>query len=277
MRIPTYVTDYCFFDPTKLLIVGFTAFLILFHYINTKQKIVVGPQVQIVIPNKSTSLSFSKVAPKSSRIEFSRFEEISIHEVKNLILNAFGPSARLLLAPHLEDVLKYSEHYGIDPFWSLAVMWTESHFRVDAVSRVNAQGLMQVMPNTALYIGRILKKNMNRKVLLEYAKSPQGNIEFGIFYLSFLLKKFKGKHKLATVAYNMGPYWVSKRLRYKRPVGVKNLYLQKVNKSYEKITKTYKLWIQGLRKRNILLAEKTRWPSHENQENLFPISLTSQN
>ncbi len=245
-----------FFGSTGPFVAGLATVLILFHYLNTK-KIIVGPHLSMAVPRK-ISLSFSNVSAKSSKIDLSHFEEISIYDAKNLVLNGLSPSFRFLLAPYLNDVFKYSEYYGIDPFWSLSIMWTESHFKENAVSNVNAQGLMQVMPNTALHIGRILKKNMNRKVLLEYAKRPQGNIEFGIFYLSFLLKKFKGNHKLATVAYNMGPYWVSQRLRDKLPVGVDNLYLRKVDKSYSWITKTYKLWTEGLFSRDILLAQKQR-------------------
>ena len=119
-------------------------------------------------------------------------------------------------------------------------MWTESHFNIGAVSRVNARGLMQVMPGTAVHIGEMLKKKMERKVLLAYAETPYGNVEFGVFYLSFLLKKFRGNHTLATVAYNMGPYWVSKRLRHNLPVGTKNIYLEKVNRAYRRISRGHR-------------------------------------
>ena len=90
-------------------------------------------------------------------------------EAHNLILNSLPFVMRPRLSPHLPTALGYAEHYGLDPFWVLAVMWTESHFQSKVVSSVGAKGLMQVMPATALHIGRILDKGMDRKVLLEYA------------------------------------------------------------------------------------------------------------
>ena len=210
----------------------------LFQYMNRKIELI-GPQPKM-FRHGPQGFSFDGISPKSKSIDLSHFDKLTAHEAQNVVLNSLPFSVRPLLSPYLPIVFKYAQVYRVDPFWAISVMWTESHFDINAVSRVNAQGLMQVMPATALHIGKILNKKMTRKSLLEYAKSPYGNIEFGIFYLSFLLEKFKGNHTHATVAYNMGPYWVSKRMRYKLPVGVKNNYLDKVNRAYRNISKTYR-------------------------------------
>ena len=55
--------------------------------------------------------------------------------------------------------------------------------------------------------------------------------------LKRLLKKFNYNHRLATVAYNMGPGWTRGRLRNNLPVGNRNEYLDKVQRAYKRISK----------------------------------------
>ena len=212
-----------------------------FHYERRAEE-PMGPASGIVRTEKKDGYAFAGAAPKSRRVDLRFVSSLAADEAHNLILNSLPPVMRPRLSPHLPVALRYAEHYALDPFWVLAVMWTESHFQKDVVSSANARGLMQVMPGTALYIGQRLGKGMSRKVLLEYAEDPVGNIEFGTYYLSYLLKKFRGNHSLATVAYNMGPYWVLGRLRSGGPVGVKNMYLDKVNRAYRRLTRKYRRW-----------------------------------
>ncbi|MGI9326859.1 MAG: lytic transglycosylase domain-containing protein [Pseudomonadales bacterium] len=54
----------------------------------------------------------------------------------------------------LQMVYQEAHHHGLDPDLVLAVMHIESHFNRYAISRVGAQGLMQVMPFWRLEIGR---------------------------------------------------------------------------------------------------------------------------
>ena len=137
----------------------------------------------------------------------------------------------------------------------MSIMWTESHFQPKAQSHVGARGLMQLMPKTKAWIYNRYRNQGNRLVVenhmldihfffnknikkasLGIYKKKLINIELGIIYLKYLLKKFDNNHKLATVAYNMGPGWTRYRLRNKLPVGVKNLYLSKVEKAYQSLS-----------------------------------------
>lgn len=54
----------------------------------------------------------------------------------------------------LQFVYREANHHGLDPDLVLAVMQIESHFNRFAISRVGAQGLMQVMPFWRVEIGR---------------------------------------------------------------------------------------------------------------------------
>jgi hypothetical protein len=163
--------------------------------------------------------------------------------IEKTFINTLPRALKRRAKAYVKPVLKLSEKYQVDPVWILSIMWTESHFKGHARSHVGAHGLMQIMPGTKSYLERLLKV---KGIQLEARKSrlniydyfdfvPYGqkriykkkleNIELGVFYLKRLLSKFQS-YKYATVAYNMGPGWTVRRLKKKRPVGVKNKYLK---------------------------------------------------
>jgi soluble lytic murein transglycosylase-like protein len=80
---------------------------------------------------------------------------------------------------------------GLDPRLLAAMVWQESGFQPDAVSRSGAIGLAQLMPGTAEGLG-------------VDPWDPQQNLEGGARYLAWTIEEF-GSIDLGLAAYNAGP------------------------------------------------------------------------
>ncbi len=97
-----------------------------------------------------------------------------------------------------EIILKASRINGISFSLIKALIKVESDFNPNAISRVGAKGLMQLMP-------------VNIKSLkIKDPFNPYENIMGGSFYFRKVLDKFNGKLNLALAAYNAGPTIVAK-------------------------------------------------------------------
>lgn len=94
--------------------------------------------------------------------------------------------------PLLQLVEHSSAQHGVDAALVHAVIRAESNFNVRAVSPKGAQGLMQLMPATALRYG------------VSDTFDPVQNIEAGVRHLAMLLKLFQNDVRLALAAYNAG-------------------------------------------------------------------------
>lgn len=89
-------------------------------------------------------------------------------------------------------VQRLAPQYGVHPGLAIAVIRAESNFDPQAVSPKNAQGLMQLIPETAA------RFNVQKPL------DPEQNIRGGLAYLRWLLAYFKGDVSLAVAAYNAG-------------------------------------------------------------------------
>lgn len=90
------------------------------------------------------------------------------------------------------DIVLISEKHRVDPYLVKAVIKAESNFNPDAVSPKNAQGIMQLIPDTAGDYG------------VEDPFDAKENMEGGVQYLRDLLEYFDGDLKLSLAAYNAG-------------------------------------------------------------------------
>lgn len=89
-------------------------------------------------------------------------------------------------------VQQLAPQYGVSPRLAMAIIRAESNFNPTAVSPKNAQGLMQLIPETA--------ERFNVKKPFD----PEQNIRGGLAYLRWLLAYFQGNIALVAAGYNAG-------------------------------------------------------------------------
>ncbi len=92
----------------------------------------------------------------------------------------------------MDLVMKLAPEYGVYPRLAMAIIRAESNFNPGAVSPKNAQGLMQLIPETA------------ERFNVRKPFDPEQNIRGGLAYLRWLLAYFKGDVTLVAAAYNAG-------------------------------------------------------------------------
>ena len=135
---------------------------------------------------------------------------------------------------------------GLEPAYVAAVILAESSYNPQAVSSVNAQGLMQIMPETGEWIAGKFDETYVEGCLFD----PETNIRYGCWYLGYLLRRYDGDKTCSTAAYHSGQGTVDGWLKdpeYStdgRTLNIiggprANTYVGRVLEYYEKYTQLY--------------------------------------
>ena len=118
-------------------------------------------------------------------------------------------------------VQRWAPEYSVDPKLVMALIGVESRFDANAVSPKNAQGLMQLIPATAVRFG------------VKNAYNPLENLKGGLAYLQWLMAYFKGDVALVLAAYNAGEEAVE-RHRGIPPYRETRNYVKQITSVYKK-------------------------------------------
>jgi hypothetical protein len=117
-------------------------------------------------------------------------------------------------------VERIAPDYGVHPQLAIAVIRAESNFDPKARSSRNAQGLMQLIPETSTRFN------------VKSPYDPVQNLRGGLSYLRWLLAYFEGDVSLVAAAYNAGEQTVN-RYHGVPPYAETRAYVKKVRQLYK--------------------------------------------
>ena len=103
--------------------------------------------------------------------------------------------------PYEALVYRYALDNDINPYLVAGVILAESKYVPQARSPKGATGLMQIMPETALWIAQQMD---DEEFTIDDLSDPQTNIRLGTWYLASLKKEFSSNEMLMLAAYNGG-------------------------------------------------------------------------
>jgi soluble lytic murein transglycosylase-like protein len=149
------------------------------------------------------------------------FDEVAAIEPEDRFAAPPPPPPLLSIKTNYRDFVETSAaRYQVDADLISSVIAAESNFNAHAVSRKNARGLMQLMPETAAKLG------------VRNVFDPQENIDAGTRYLGNLLQRYQNDLSLALAAYNAGPERVQQYGRVP-PFAETVSYVRKVQRTYQ--------------------------------------------
>ena len=151
--------------------------------------------------------------------------------------------------PYGDLVQTYAEEFDLDPLLVYAFIRTESSFKPDAQSSVDARGLMQITEQTFDWIKP--RVGADESTVFADLYQPEVAIRFGCYYLSRCLTRYEGDVATAAAAYHSGWGTVDKLLAQEAysddgktlsvfPYTQMNHYVAKISRAYEKYQNLYR-------------------------------------
>jgi soluble lytic murein transglycosylase len=129
------------------------------------------------------------------------FRLICLILVANIVFNYSSILKTIFPIPYQHTIFFYAEQNGLDPFLLTAIVKTESNFQAEAISNKGARGLMQIMPDTGMWI---IQQTGGHSIETEQLFEPETSIRLGSWYVADLTKEFLGNNIMVLAAYNGG-------------------------------------------------------------------------
>lgn len=169
------------------------------------------PEVEARVPEAPADPAATPAAPTPPSAQYGWFwdtvpvqrDQVSGRFPLALATLSQGPGGARVAAPRMQHMQEIAANYGteilkatigtdVSPALVLAVIGIESAGKPNAVSSAGAQGLMQLIPDTAKRFG------------VSDSSDPVQNIKGGVAYLDWLMKRFDHDPLMVIAAYNAG-------------------------------------------------------------------------
>ena len=145
-----------------------------------------------------------------------------------------------------EEIYEYSEKYNVDPLLTASIIKVESDYNKDAKSDQGAQGLMQLLDETASHAADL----NNKEFYPDKLSDVEYNLDLGIAYYDYLYRYYNNRD-LALAAYNGGvgnvDKWIDEGLIDPVDPNTQNIpfeetrqYVTKIDANYDVYKKFYK-------------------------------------
>ena len=145
-----------------------------------------------------------------------------------------------------DQIYESSEKYNVDPLLTAAIIKVESDFDKDAQSHQGAQGLMQLLDETASHAAELT----NKEFYPDKLSDVEYNLDLGVAYYDYLYRYYNNRD-LALAAYNGGvgnvDKWIKEGILDPNNPDVLNIpfeetrqYVTKIDANYDVYKKFYK-------------------------------------
>lgn len=162
-------------------------------------------------------------------------------------IRAYEKDLRNYPIAYTELIQRYAKEFELDPYLVTAIMRCESSNDPLAVSHKGAIGLMQIMPDTGVWIAH--KLDLDDSYREEQLYEPETNVRFACWYLQFLTNRLHGDRTCMIAAYNAGhrsvenwledPAYSSNGTLHTIPFPETERYYGKVTTAYDKYKTLY--------------------------------------
>lgn len=142
---------------------------------------------------------------------------------------------------YIEFVEKYSQSNNLSEEFVFAVIECESGFDKNAVSYLGAEGLMQIMPETFLWLQEKRGEQLSADSIFE----PETAIDYGCYFYGMLTKQFENE-ATAIAAYHAGAaqveIWLSDKKYSDDGKTLKDIPYPSTKKYVEKVMRVKKIY-----------------------------------
>ncbi|MFO3665125.1 lytic transglycosylase domain-containing protein [Anaerococcus sp. ENR0831] len=140
-----------------------------------------------------------------------------------------------------EQITEISEQANVDPLFTAAIVKVESDFDNDAHSHQGAQGLMQILDETAKHSAEVI----DMEYYPEKLNDIDYNLKLGVGYYDYLMRYYNNR-QLALAAYNGGvgnvDKWIKEGILDKDNPDVSKIPFEETRQYVTKVESTYDVY-----------------------------------